>query len=160
MEEERRDSESVAELRAVAARHGARYEVLPEMDVVDHRLAKVGFRLLLWGLHEHPRGVQPGCAECVQVYRDLAQIAEWIVPKEDRPSRYEIEPFDRGLHAAPDLKDRDEVRLEVKILHRHDWSAPIDPCEERCLADMRRNLRALGISEGPRRPRPLMTGED
>jgi hypothetical protein len=159
-DEAKRGAESVAGLREVALRHGARYEVLPEMDVVDHRLVRVGFRLMLWGLHEHPQGVQPGCDECVKVYRDLERVAEWIMPKEERPSRYEIEAFDRGLHAAPDLKDRDEVRLEVKILHRHDAFSPIDACEERCLKEMKENLGKLGVREGTRRPHSMTTREE
>jgi hypothetical protein len=45
---------------------------------------------------------------------------------------------------APDVKDRDEVLLEIKILHRHDFFATIDECEERCLREMRRRLGRFG----------------
>lgn len=148
------------QLRRIASRHGVRYEVLPEMDLVDHQLVKVGFRLDLWGLHLHPKGVAPGCPECRAVYDELEKIAEWILPGDERPSRYEIEPFDRALHAAPGLKDRDEVLVEVKILHRHDAFAPIDACEERCLKEMKERLALLDVIEGPRRPgaRPAREG--
>jgi len=39
----------------------------------------------------------------------------------------------------------------VRILHRHDYFAPIDKCEERCLSDMKQKLRRLGVREGGRR---------
>ncbi len=139
-----------AHLRDLVARHGARYEVRPEKESVDHHVAPVGFDLQLYGLHEHPEGVMPGCPECEEVYEALHEIAQWILPTEQRPSRYEIEGFDQALHAAPDIKDRDEVRLEVKIVHRHDYFAPIDPCEQRCLGEMKQKLQRLGMREGKR----------
>ncbi|MBI5548454.1 MAG: hypothetical protein HY901_31615 [Deltaproteobacteria bacterium] len=144
--------EHVSHLRELALRHGARFEVLPETHVLDHKFVKVGFELQLWGLHEHPKGVTPGCHECVRVYAALKEIAEWVLPKEERPSRYEIRPFEPALHVAPDLKDRDEVLLEIKIVHRHDFFSPIDKCEERCLSEMRQKLGQLGMREGQRRP--------
>ncbi|MHB8879709.1 MAG: hypothetical protein ACYC8T_38975 [Myxococcaceae bacterium] len=141
-------------LRELALRHGVRYEVLPDMQVVDGQVVRVGFDVQLYGLHEHPEGVTPGCPECARVYAALREIAAWILPTEERPSRYEIEGFDRALHLAPDLTDRDEVRLEVKVLHRRDFFAPIDRCEKRCLAEMKQKLARLGVREGARRPRP------
>ena len=152
---ENRTEDHAAHLRQLAARHGARFEVLPEMQVVNHGVIKVGFELQLWGLHEHPKGVMPGCQECVKTYAALKEIAAWILPKEERPSWYEIQGFDRALHMDPDVKDRDEVLLEVKILHRHDFFAPIDACEERCLREMRQRLGRLGMREGMRRLAPL-----
>lgn len=153
MGERQRKSESMTTLREIALRHGVRYEVSPEMNVVDHQIIKVGFDLKLWGLHAYPEGFMSGCRECERVYQDLRKIADWILPKDERPSRYEVEGFDSTLHEAPDFKDRDEVLLEVKILHRHDAFSPIDACEERCLKEMRENLAKLGVGEGTRRPR-------
>lgn len=143
--------EQEAHLRELAHRHSVRFEVLPESQVYEHRIVRVGFDLQLYGLHVHPDGVMPGCSECVDVYSALQQIAEWILPTEERASGYEIEGFDRALHMAPDVKDRDEVRLEVKIVHRHDFFAPIDDCEKQCLSEMKEKLRRLGVREG-RRP--------
>ena len=143
-----------AHLRELVVRHAARYEVRPEKESVGDHVAPVGFDLQLYGLHEHPGGIMPGCPECTKVYAALHEIARWILPAEERPSRYEIEEFDHALHAAPDLKDRDEVRLEVKIVHRHDFFAPVDPCEERCLSEMKQKLHRLGMREG-KRPRGL-----
>ncbi len=139
-----------AHLRELAARHRVRYEVHPETQVVEHQLARVGFDLQLYGLHEHPEHVMPGCPECTKAYAALREIAQWILPTELRPSRYEIEGYHPELRAAPDLKARDEVRLEVAIVHRHDFFAPIDKCEERCLSEMKQKLRRLGVREGRR----------
>jgi hypothetical protein len=120
--------------------------------VREHEILRVGFDLQFYGVHEHPKGVTPGCQECVKVYSAMHQIAEWVLPTEYRPSRYEIEGYDRSLHVAPDLKNRDEVLLKVKIVHRHEYFEPIDKCEERCLSEMKQKLARLGVREGCYRP--------
>lgn len=132
-------------------RHAVRFEVYPDEEIGDGgQRVRVGFRIQLWGLHEHPEGVLPGCEACQSVYENLRTIAEATLPTDQRKSRYEIEPFDSALYSAPERRDRDEVLLEVRVLHRHETFAPIDPCEERCLGDIRRRLGELGVREGPR----------
>jgi hypothetical protein len=53
---ENRAEDHAAHLRELAVRHGVRFEVLPEMQVVNHGLVKVGFELQLWGFTSTPRG--------------------------------------------------------------------------------------------------------
>ncbi|MHB8420450.1 MAG: hypothetical protein ACYDCL_20445 [Myxococcales bacterium] len=138
------------QLRTLARRHAVRYEVLRELQPIGGALTPVGFDLRLWGLHEHPQGTMPGCPECVKVYAALKEIATWTLPEERRPSWYQIQPFDATLRVSPENRQRDEVLLEVQILHRHEFLSPIDSCEERCLAEMREKLAELGVPEGRR----------
>jgi hypothetical protein len=146
-------AEEEARLRDLAARIGARYEVFPDTEVVDHQIVRVGFELQLYALHEHEheRGAQIVGPECFKAYDELREIAEWIMPTASRPSRYEIEDFDRALHAEPGTSELGEIRLTVKILHRRDFFAPIDACEETCLEEMKEKLARLGVREGLRR---------
>jgi len=96
---------------------------------------KTGFDLELYGTHDHGHSsLTPGCERCTATYRDLRQVAEWILPKEERPSVYDIEPFDHSLHARS--TKRFEVELKIRIQHRHGWEEPIDECEKRCLAEI------------------------
>jgi len=137
-------------LRDLAVRHGVRCEVVSVTEVMDHQLVRVGFDVLLYGLHEHPEGVIPGCEECQDVYDALGMIARSALPGEPRPTSHDIGRFERALFAAPDLKDRWEVGLGVRLVHREDYFAPVDRCEERYLAEIKVRLGGIGVREGRR----------
>lgn len=141
--------ETARELKELAQAHHVRYEVWPESLMVKGRMVKVGYDLELSGVHDHPEDrITPGCPHCQHTYLILRQIAEWILPTEARPSRYEIEPFDHALHVSPKRRFQPEVVLSVKILHRHGFDQPVDPCEERCLKEMREALASIGVTHG------------
>jgi hypothetical protein len=141
-------------LREIARSHQVCYEVWPERSVSEGRAIRVGFELQLCGANTHtgadgPNHPVPGCAHCVSTYGELRQIAEWILPREERPSRYEIGAFDRALHVAPhSRRSRSEVVLPIHIMHGHDFNRDVDECEDRCLKEMRGKLAQLGVCEG------------
>jgi hypothetical protein len=141
-------------LREIACRHQLCYEVWPERSVLEGRAIRIGFELRLCGANTHTSdgGLDhelPGCAHCVQTYGELRQIAESILPRDERPSRYEIGAFDRALHVAPHSRhSRNEVVVPIHIMHRHDFNREVDDCEDRCLKEMQQRLRELGIVEG------------
>jgi len=142
-------------LREIACRHQVCYEVWPERSVLEGRRIQIGFELQLCGVNSriaedggssHP---VPGCSHCLRTYHELRQVAEWILPNEERPSRYEIQSFDHALHVAPrKRKSRNEVVLPIHIMHRHDFNRAVDDCEDRCVKEMRQRLHELGIVEG------------
>jgi hypothetical protein len=136
-------------LKDMVEMHQVCYEVWPELLMVKGQQVKVGFNLELAGTHEHGTStLSPGCPRCIRTFEDLRQIAEWIMPKEERPSCYEIEPYDRALHESAQRKFVPEVVLSMKILHRHGFDQPVDECEERCLKEMRNKLAELGVRAG------------
>lgn len=146
---ERVSGDDIERLKALVEAHQVCYEVWAEFLMVSGERRKVGFELQLFGVHDHPEEqVTAGCRHCSHTYRDLLQIAEWIMPKETRPSRYDVEPFDYSLRETPKRKFRPEVALSVKILHRHGFDQPVDECEERCLKEMRQSLAELGVPQG------------
>lgn len=109
----------------------------------------IGYELVLSGIHSpgsHPP--QPGCDLCREVYDDLKTIAEWILPKEHRPSFYEIEPYRPVIRATRKRNLREEVTLSIRILHRHHYEDPIDKCETRCLVDMENRLKEIWACQG------------
>ncbi len=139
----------IGRLRNVVDRHSVRYEVWPAEELVNGKVVKVGFELQLYGTHEHGETrLTPGCERCVQTFQDLREIADWIMPKEERASRYEVEPYHSALSLSPTRGLRAEVVLTVKIVHRHGFFQPIDDCEQRCLAEMRTKLVELGVRQG------------
>jgi hypothetical protein len=70
------------------------------------------------------------------------------MPKEERASYYDVQPFDNALRQTPKRRFRQEVVLSMRILHRHGFDQPVDDCEERCLKEMRQKLAELGVHEG------------
>ena len=151
-------------LRELVRRHRVCYEVWPEWASVWGARTQIGYRLELCGAGEHgeARGGErpvPGCWRCRRTYDDMRKIAEWVMPREGRPSRYEIEPFDRAWHVAPKQRgSRNEVVLAVKILHRGDVNRPVDECEQQCLGEMRARLAGLGVAEGAYREERVAIG--
>ena len=92
MQEKKKDSaettQTLEELRMFVQNHRVCWEVLPErIPVKDDEPLKVGFDLMLYGTHEVGVHPTPGCEKCAGIYLDLRKIANWIIPKEERPSR-------------------------------------------------------------------------
>lgn len=124
------------------------WEVWPESLMVGGKQQQVGFELELSGTHEPGTGhVSPGCPACRHVYSALLSIADCVLPKEERPSRYEIEPYEQALRYSAVRGNRPDVTLSVKILHRKGFDQPVDQCEMRCLDEMKQRLRQLGACE-------------
>lgn len=143
------DQAAFAHLQDLVRKHNVFYAVYQERVLKEESMERVGFDLELYGIHDHPQGIiNPGCDQCEVVYEDLKQIAEWILPKEERASVYKIAPFDQALHMPPSRQFRPEVELQIRILHRHDPEETIDDCERLCLKEMRERLAALGAREG------------
>ena len=139
--------ESTQELQNVIALHTVRYEVWPHYDIYDSKQVIDGFDLELHGTHDHGHSrLTPGCDLCRRTYEHLRQVAETVLPTEERPSSYDIPPFDASLHARPGGEM--EVVLTVCIRHRNDYFAAVDPCEEKCLHEMITRLAELGVTRG------------
>ena len=152
-------------LREIVQQHQVCYEVWPEWYMKDGRKMQIGFELQLCGI-SNPAGTEtdsyhplPGCPHCSRTYRELRQIAEWVLPIEERPSRYEIQAFDHALHTASAKRfKRKEVVVTIVIMHRSDFNRPVDDCESRCLKEMRQRLAGLGIREDIWREDKRQTG--
>jgi hypothetical protein len=124
------------------------WEVWPESLFVGGKLTQVGFELELSGTHEPGADhATPGCLGCLRIFSVLKAIAEWVLPKEKRPSMYEIEPYEQALRYSPLRGNRPDVTLKVKILHRQGFDKPVDGCELRCLAEITADLHKLGACE-------------
>lgn len=134
-----------SKLEELVERFRVYWRVWPESVYVDGKERQIGFELDLLGTHEpwvkHP---EPGCEHCLRVFAALHEIAEWILPKEERPSTYEIEVFDPAIRYSAAHKDRPDVQLTIRILHRNGWDQPVDECEERCLREMKAHLAEIG----------------
>lgn len=138
-----------AKLNELVMQHKVCWEVWPEYHMdQDGKKVQIGFELDLVGTHYHPEHAPlPGCAECVKVYDDLKQVAQWIIPKEERHSRYKIGIFDSSIHYSSRRKSRKDITLTIQILHREGFDRPVDACEVECLKEMEEKLKQLGAQK-------------
>jgi hypothetical protein len=140
-------------LRNIVLRHQVCYEVWPEWSGRGGRARRIGYCVTLCGVNDRNNCVRghhvPGCPHCGFTYDELRKIAEWITLTRQQGCRFEIQPFDRAWHIAPKLRwSRNEITVNVKILHRGDVDAPLDDSQEGSLKEMRTILRKLGVNEG------------
>jgi hypothetical protein len=137
------ENDAITLLKTIVEKHTVRYQVWPHYEMHDGNRVMVGFDLQLHGTHDHGNTrLSPGCSLCAETFADLRKIAEWILPKEERPSSYEIPAFDQSLSSSG--KGPFEVVLPIRIEHRHDFFGPVDDCEQRCLREMEQKLVELG----------------
>jgi hypothetical protein len=124
------------------------WEVFPDYLMVDGKERQVGFELELTGTPEAGTDhVGPGCPACRRVYAALRAVADCILPKDERPSRYEVGPYEQALRYSAARALRPDVTLSVKIVHRRGFDLPVDQCEVRCLEEMKQRLKQLGACE-------------
>ncbi len=141
--------ETLERLKTLVRAHRVCWEVWPEqLAWKEHRPLHVGFDLVLYGAHAHDKDrPSPGCEKCKLIFEHLREIAEWIVPKVQRPSRYDIQIFDQAVHYAPERGNRPDVALTIKILHRSEIDKPVDECEVLCLNEMKAKLAQIGVRQ-------------
>jgi hypothetical protein len=140
-------------LRNIVLLHKVCYEVWPEWSGCGGRARRIGYCVTLCGVNDRDDCVHghhvPGCPHCGFTYDALRKIAEWITLTEQQGCRFEIHAFDRAWHIAPKQRwSRNEITVNIKIMHSHDVDAPLDDSQERSLKEMRTILRKLGVREG------------
>ena len=136
-------------LRELARKRHLHFDVEPEVVFRGSERVKVGFQVHLWAVHPKGARALPGCPKCWDLVDDLRRIAEQVVPSEERPTRSELAPFHPALYDSRVVPDADEVTVTIRLIHRDGSERPIDPCEERCLKEIRARLRELGVPERP-----------
>ena len=140
-------------LQNVVLQHEVSYEVFPEWSGCGGRARRIGYCISICGVNDQVDCVRghhvPGCAHCGRTYDDLRKIADWITLSEQPDCRFQIESFDRAFHIAPRQRwSRNEVIVNVKILHSHGVDRPVDESQEHCLNQLRAELKKLGVREG------------
>lgn len=148
--EQAADTTAMARLSAVVREHRVCWEMLPELlPVPDDQLLQIGFNLELYAAHAHgmepPR---PDCEQCRTILGHLREVAKWILPKAERPSRYDMSVRDNVILYDPVRHNRSEVMVTITILHRAQLDAPVDACEVFCLHEMQDKLKEIVARQG------------
>ena len=129
--------------------------MLPIVELSRQKLVQVGFEVHLYGKHPRHTGSGPGCPECHRLHDKLKGIVSFALPKDRRPTTYEIEPYHAAFYPAMSGGGF-EVGMTLRIRHREGHFDAIDTCEIRCSHEIQEGLRALGSPRGgwvSRKPR-------
>lgn len=140
-------------LQNVVLQHQVCFEVWPEWSGCGGRAKRIGYCVSICGVNDRidcGRGHHvPGCQHCALTYDRLRKLAEWITLTGQPDCRFQIAPFDRAWHIAPRQRwSRNEIIVNVKILHSGNIDRPVNDSQERCLNELRANLMKLGVREG------------
>lgn len=136
-------------LRRWVGEHKVCWEIGPLVELDQHPgktpvRVQVGFELRLFARHSEGVQADPACRECTSLFERLRALAVFTLPKEHRPTRYEIAPFDNSFHMRPESQWVPEVQLTLRLIHEHGYLEPVDDCEKRCAEEIQGRLRALG----------------
>lgn len=147
-------------LHQLVLRHQVCDEVWPEWSGCGGRVKRIGYCVSICGVNDQGDCGSghhvPGCLHCDLTYDELRKIAEWITLTTQADSRFEIGPFDRAFHIAPRQRwSRNEIVVNVKILHSHNVDSPVNDSQERCLNELRAELKKLGVREGVWEAQPM-----
>ncbi len=127
--------------------HRVHFDVAPEVTFRGPERLKVGYVVRLWALHPKGARALPGCPKCDELVTGLREIALAVTPTGQRPTVTQIEPFEHALYDSKQVSGADEVTLTMRLTHRAEYAAPVDPCEHRCLKEIRESLKSLGARE-------------
>lgn len=136
------------DIRELVERFHVCQDVWPEYMFIEHEKRQIGFELDLSGSHnaaeEHP---EPGCDECIGLYKALVRIAEEVLPPAGNDTTYQFEPYDQAIHYSAQRGNRPEVVLRIRILHRKAFEQSVDPAEFQYMEILQRRLEEWGISQ-------------
>ena len=142
------DPANSRELHLLVRQHQVVYEIHPNLNYTQGEPREIGFDVVLYGTHVQPfHPPDPGCHECVQVWRDLGRIARAVIPPDDDESRASIAPFDQLLHESKARKFRYDVELTIEVRHRKHFLDPADASESHTVNAIVNTLKALGAQE-------------
>ena len=136
------------ELRELIRRHKVYWEVRPEPVLNERdRVVKTGFQLGLRGTFENPgHPLVAGDPEYREVYRDLRQIAEGVLPSDDAEPNWRFGVYENAIDYTPS-SGRMDIEVLIKIVS-DDSRDHVDEGELRTLAEMKQKLRDLGAPRG------------
>jgi len=137
-----------SDIRQWIREHKVCWELSPYLIMKDDIKIQVGFELHLLAQHIPGENANPGCAKCQEIFVILQRLARIVLPKEIRPTQYEITSFDGSFHLRRENRMKEEVQLTLLITHRNGFFNPVDDCEQRCAGEIEKNLKDLGAQHG------------
>jgi len=143
-------------LAALVERYQVCWEVAPEYSTIGGQERQTGFELELSGTHESAtQHMGRGCPACRRIYSALHAVTECVLPKQERPSMYQIGPYEAALRYSAvhgsgsngTLTAKIDVALKVKVLQLRGFDQPLCRGEMHSLQETKKRLSELGSGE-------------
>ncbi|MBN2371046.1 MAG: hypothetical protein JXO72_11225 [Vicinamibacteria bacterium] len=138
------DRNSLLEARAIVDEHDVRFEIRPELAIIDGLKTSIGYEIEISGAADcdGPDDV-PGCDRCDRTFSRLCRVAELAGARPD-----DIPAYDSSWHTTP--RDSAGRRIVLTIrLTRYDGEEESDnESESERLVSIERRLTDLGVRRG------------
>jgi len=124
-----------------------RYSIAPERAVGSEGEIPIGFDVRLFASHAHEPHVPGACPVCRQLEANLLRIAKELAARHQDQLFVEIDPEYGQLYESREVRNTDDVVLDLRLLRQGKDDRPCGPAEERCLRSIRADLKALSVHE-------------
>jgi hypothetical protein len=136
----------IVRLMLIVKEHKVLWMVIPiELVNSEGKTYQAGFTLAL-------AGIAPGREENLHdssegnVFKDLREIANWLVPKDNSNIHCEIEAFDNFFFYVPGDIDpeRRDYAVAISIWNKEGKNKPVDIHQTKALKEMEEKLKQIG----------------
>ncbi len=136
----------IAELKQQVRRYGIRWDIWPLYHIDrEGRTIQIGFEFSLVGAHYHAEGmIEPGCPQCLKIFKDLQRIAKWIAPGEPDDG-YDVVVADAFPYYSAQERVKPDIVQIVTVIHREGFDNGADARDVACLMEMKGEAETLGI---------------
>lgn len=132
-------------INALVCKYRVCWQVFPVSGLAPSGRRTVAYELELSGT---PPGAidfaLPTAESSQQAYEALREIAQHVMPQEQRASRCDVSAFAAAVRFCEERHYRPDVLLSIMISHWNGGSEPIDACQKDCLVEMKRKLQLIG----------------
>lgn len=143
-------------LMIIVKDHKVYWTVIPiELTNSEGKIYKAGFALVLAGTVPEIKDNLHDASE-MKVFKDIRQIVNWLVPKDNPNIRCEIRTIDESFFYFPgniDDKRRDYVEA-ILIWNKESGTRPVDIHQREALKEMQDKLKQIGSPKERWKERP------
>jgi hypothetical protein len=144
--------DSDSKLRQLVRKYRVYWLVMPAIHINESgSKVQIGYNLALVGTNSKSdkTTLVPGSKESADVFVNLRQIAEGIMPGEDTGVRCHIRDLDNVLfHNLKDQeKNRKSMAIVLQIRHREKFDRPVDNFLMGALKELEERLKNIGANK-------------
>lgn len=136
----------IDQLMIIVKEHKLYWTVIPiELTNSEGKIYKAGFALVLAGMDPERKDNLHDASE-MKVFKDIRQIVNWLVPKDNPNIRCEIRTIDESFFYFPgnlDSERRDYVEA-ILIWNKESGTRPVDIHQKQALKEMEEKLKQIG----------------
>jgi hypothetical protein len=138
------DNGPALEARAIVKERDVRFEIWPELALVEGRRVPIGYEIEISGEADCDKADDvPGCERCDRAFAELRRVAELAGA---RPA--DIPSYDSSWHSAPKDGPRRRIVLTIRLTRFDGDEESENEIEHARLASIEKRLTELGVRRG------------